>query len=410
MTEVTYIFDSYSLDGAKRELRQGELVVQLQPQVFDLLEFLLRNRDRVVSKDEMLAAVWGGRIVSESTLASRVNAARSAIGDNGEDQRLIRTVLRKGVRFVGQVHEMQTTDDVGTPRPEPSVDGPTGTSSAPLKQVVTFCRTKDGVNLAVASVGHGPALVRAAHWGTHVEYDLENPLTGPVLQNLARRFHLVRYDGRGTGLSDWSVGEISSATFLDDLETAVDSLALERFVLLGMHSGAAVSIAYAVRHPQRVSKLVLFGGYAQGHYQRGSTGDAEWAKAMRTLVSQERPVFIRAFSSLWLPSGTPEQVQWLLDLARLSHSSENQAKFATAVGDVDIVNLLPMVKAPTIVFHCIRDNLIPFGQGRQLACSIPHARFVPLDSENHALFSTEPAWMKMMEEMEAFLADEAKPV
>ena len=172
-----------------------------------------------------------------------------------------------------------------------------------------------------------------------------------------------------------------------------------------MHSGAAVSIAYACGIPQRVSKLVLFGGYAQGHYQRGSTGDAEWAKAMRTLVSQERPAFIRAFSSLWLPSGTPKQVQWFLDLARLSHSSENQAKFATAVGDVDIVNLLPMVKAPTIVFHCIRDNLIPFGQGRQLACSIPHAEFVPLDSENHALISTEPAWMKMMEEIEAFLAD-----
>ena len=116
-------------------------------------------------------------------------------------------------------------------------------------------------------------------------------------------------------------------------------------------------------------------------------------------------MFIRAFSSLWLPSGTPEQVQWFLDLARLSHSSENQAKFATAVGGVDVLDLLPMVKAPTIVFHCIGDNLIPFSQGRQLACSIPNARFVPLDSENHALISTEPAWMKMMEEMEAFLAN-----
>jgi len=201
------------------------------------------------------------------------------------------------------------------------------------------------------------------------------------------------------------VGEISFETFLDDLETVVDSLGLERFVLLGMHSGAAVSIAYAVRHPQRVSKLVLFGGYAQGHYQRGSTGDAEWAKAMRTLVSQERPVFIRAFSSLWLPSGTPEQVQWFLDLARVSHSSENQAKFATAVGNIDVADLLPTVKTPTIVFHCIRDNLIPFSEGRHLACSIPNAGLVALDSENHALLASEPAWTKMMEEMEGFLTD-----
>jgi DNA-binding winged helix-turn-helix (wHTH) protein len=298
----------------------GRVVIRLQPQVFDLLEFLLRNRDRVVSKDEMLAAVWGGRIVSESTLASRINAARSAIGDNGEDQRLIRTFLRKGVRFVGQAREVQVSSDA-TAKAERSADVSAKEPSILPRQAVTFCRTKDGVNLAAASIGNGPVLVRTAHWGTHVEYDLGNPLTGPLLQHLARHFRLVRYDGRGTGLSDWSVGEISSGTFLEDLETTIDSLAVERFVLLGMHSGAAVSIAYAVRYPQRVSKLVLFGGYAQGHYQRGSTGDAEWAKAMTTVVSQERPVFIRAFSSLWLPSGTPEQVQWFLDLARVSHSS-----------------------------------------------------------------------------------------
>jgi pimeloyl-ACP methyl ester carboxylesterase/DNA-binding winged helix-turn-helix (wHTH) protein len=375
--------------------------------VFDLLEFLLRNRDRVVSKDEMLAAVWGGRIVSESTLASRINAARSAIGDNGQDQRLIRTFLRKGARFVGLAREVQASGVAGTAKPERLADGSASGPSALPRQAVTFSQTDDGTNLAVASVGSGPVLVRAAHWGTHVEYDLQNPLTSPLLRRLAGHFHLVRYDGRGTGLSDWSVGEISLETFLDDLETVVDSLALERFALLGMHSGAAVSIAYAVRHPQRVSKLVLFGGYAQGHQQRNLSRDADWAKAMTVVLgsSQEHPVFIRAFSSLWLPSGTPEQVEWFMDLARVSHSSESQAKFGMAVGKIDVIDLLPMVKVPTIVFHCIRDNLIPFSQGRLLACSIPNARFVPLDSENHALLSREPAWITMMEEMEAFLAD-----
>ena len=404
---MIYIFDNYTLDGNKRELRDREVVVQLQPQVFDLLEFLLRNRDRVVSKDEMLAAVWGGRIVSESTLASRINAARSAIGDNGQDQRLIRTFLRKGARFVGLAREVQASGVAGTAKPERLADGSASGPSALPRQAVTFSQTDDGTNLAVASVGSGPVLVRAAHWGTHVEYDLQNPLTSPLLRRLAGHFHLVRYDGRGTGLSDWSVGEISLETFLDDLETVVDSLALERFALLGMHSGAAVSIAYAVRHPQRVSKLVLFGGYAQGHQQRNLSRDADWAKAMTVVLgsSQEHPVFIRAFSSLWLPSGTPEQVEWFMDLARVSHSSESQAKFGMAVGKIDVIDLLPMVKVPTIVFHCIRDNLIPFSQGRLLACSIPNARFVPLDSENHALLSREPAWITMMEEMEAFLAD-----
>ena len=404
---MIYIFDNYTLDGNKRELRDREVVIQLQPQVFDLLEFLLRNRDRVVSKDEMLAAVWGGRIVSESTLASRINAARSAIGDNGQDQRLIRTFLRKGARFVGLAREVQASGVAGTAKPERLADGSASGPSALPRQAVTFSQTDDGTNLAVASVGSGPVLVRAAHWGTHVEYDLQNPLTSPLLRRLAGHFHLVRYDGRGTGLSDWSVGEISLETFLDDLETVVDSLALERFALLGMHSGAAVSIAYAVQHPQRVSKLVLFGGYAQGHQQRNLSRDADWAKAMTVVLgsSQEHPVFIRAFSSLWLPSGTPEQVEWFMDLARVSHSSESQAKFGMAVGKIDVIDLLPMVKVPTIVFHCIGDNLIPFSQGRLLACSIPNARFVPLDSENHALLSREPAWITMMEEMEAFLAD-----
>jgi DNA-binding winged helix-turn-helix (wHTH) protein/pimeloyl-ACP methyl ester carboxylesterase len=371
---VIYIFDNYTLDGNKRELRDREVVIQLQPQVFDLLEFLLRNRDRVVSKDEMLAAVWGGRIVSESTLASRINAARSAIGDNGQDQRLIRTFLRKGARFVGLAREVQASGVAGTAKPERLADGSASGPSALPRQAVTFSQTDDGTNLAVASVGSGPVLVRAAHWGTHVEYDLQNPLTSPLLRRLAGHFHLVRYDGRGTGLSDWSVGEISLETFLDDLETVVDSLALERFALLGMHSGAAVSIAYAVRHPQRVSKLVLFGGYAQGHQQRNLSRDADWAKAMTVVLgsSQEHPVFIRAFSSLWLPSGTPEQVEWFMDLARVSHSSESQAKFGMAVGKIDVIDLLPMVKVPTIVFHCIRDNLIPFSQGRLLACSIPN--------------------------------------
>ena len=152
----------------------------------------------------------------------------------------------------------------------------------------------------------------------------------------------------------------------------------------------------AVRHPRRVSRFVLYGGYAQGHYQRGSTGDADWANAMITVLgsSQERPVFVRAFSSLWLPSGTPEQIKWFMDAARVSLSGENQARFGIAVGNIDVLDLLPMVRVPTIVFHCIRDNLIPFDQGRQLACAIPHARFVALDSENHALLSTEPAWKK----------------
>jgi DNA-binding winged helix-turn-helix (wHTH) protein len=246
--EVIYAFDNYTFDVDKRELRAAGRVIQLQPQVFDLLQFLLANRDRVVSKEELLAAVWRGRIVSESTLASRINAARRAIGDNGDEQRLIGTILRKGFRFVGEARELSTIGDAGATASASSSEGPLGTPSAAPKQMVTFCRTGSGANLAVASAGSGAVVVRAGHWGTHVEYDLQNPLTGPLLQRLAGSYQLIRYDGRGTGLSDWGTSEIAFDTFLVDLETVVDSLRLERFALLGMHSGAAVSIAYAVRY------------------------------------------------------------------------------------------------------------------------------------------------------------------
>jgi pimeloyl-ACP methyl ester carboxylesterase/DNA-binding winged helix-turn-helix (wHTH) protein len=406
---LVYVFDNYTLDLDKRELRAWQRVIEMQPQVFDVLQFLVINRDRVVGRDELLAAVWRGRIVSEST-ASRINAARSAIGDNGDDQKLIRTFLRKGFRFVCQAREVE---DAGGARAagSGSADDRTDTTLALAKQTVTFCRTRNGVNLATATIGSGPVVLRAGHWGTHIEYDLQSPITGPLLRRLGANFNLIRYDDRGMGLSDWNADEISFATFLDDLETVVDSLGLKRFALLGMHSGAAVSIAYAVRYPQRVSKLVLYGGYAQGHQKRDLSRDADWAKAMAVMLSssQEHPVFIRAFSSLWLPNGTPEQVQWFMDLARVSHSSESQAKFAMAVGNIDVADLLPMVSTPTIVFHCIHDRLIPFSQGRLLACSISNAALVALDSENHVLLSSEPAWTEMIEEMEAFLAADSTP-
>ena len=197
---------------------------------------------------------------------------------------------------------------------------------------------------------------------------------------------------------------------LYDLEAVVDARALGRFALLGISAGAATSIAYAVRHPHRVSKLVLVGGYAQGRNKRDSAQDAEEAQAFVTMVrhgwGDDRLIFARAFFSFFVPTGTPEQLKSFVELARVSISStRNSVDLRRAVDDIDIVDLLPKVSVPTIVFHCIHDRLVPFDHGRRLAAAIPNSRFVPLDSENHALLSTEPAWAKMVNEMEAFLAD-----
>jgi DNA-binding winged helix-turn-helix (wHTH) protein len=402
-SRLIYFFENYALDIDRRELRRGAEVVAVEPQVFDVLAYLISHRGRVISSNDLIASVWSGRIVSASTLSSRIAAVRNAIGDSGE-RRLIRTIPRKGYRFIAQVRESSEAGDGPDATPKNAAGPTAGISSAHPKQAVTFCRTVDGIKLAVASVGCGPVLVRASHWATNIEYDLPNLVIGPLLQRLAARFHLVRYDGRGFGLSDRDVPPASFQTMLYDLEAVVDSLELERFALLGISGGAATSIAYAVRHPHRVSKLLLFGGYAQGLNKRDSPRDAvaqEFLMMARHGWGDDRLPLLRAFLSFVLPNGTPEQLKSLIELVRVSSIVDRNRSLA----DIDIVDLLPKVSVPTIVFHCIHDGFVPFDQGRRLAASIPNARFVPLDSENHALLADEPAWAKFVGEMEAFLTD-----
>jgi pimeloyl-ACP methyl ester carboxylesterase/DNA-binding winged helix-turn-helix (wHTH) protein len=406
---LIYFFENYSLDIDRRELRRGAEAVAVEPQVFDVLAYLISHRERVISNDDLIASVWNGRIVSESTLSSRIAAARQAIGDSGEQQNLIRTLPRKGYRFVAEVREERGRGNNAGGRMAGEHERQEATPSSHVKQAVTFCRTMDGINLAVATVGCGPVLVRAESWANNVEYDWQNLVTGPLLQRLAGRFRLVRYDYRGTGLSDRDVSAVSFQTMLYDLEAVVDALALKRFALLGISGGAATSIAYAVRHPRRVSKLVLFGGYAQGRNKRDSPQDAEEAQAFHTMGrlgwGDDRLLFARAFLSFYLPTGTPEQLKSFIDLQRVAIDGRIAAHLMQAISDIDIVDLLPKVNVPTIVFHGIRDRWVPFDQGRLLAASIPNARFVQLESENHALLADEPAWTKFVEEMEAFLSD-----
>ena len=408
---MIYIFEDFALDPDRRELKRGAELIPVEPLVFDLLQNLIQNCDRVVSKDDLIASVWNGRIVSESTLTSRMNAARHAVGDNGEQQRLIRTIARKGFRFVGEVQEEQKPVRSSTLQRLPQEDGEQPTRPAlPDKQAVTFCRTKDGVTIGVATVGAGPALVRTAYTVTHLEYDWNYPYHGPLLQRLAKHWRVVRYDARGTGLSDRNASNISPTTYLDDLETVVDSLKFERFALLGMSGGAATAIAFAARHPDRVSKLVLFGGYAFGRQRRGAPQTAEEAEAFYTMLrsgwGDVNSQFWRAFSSFFVPNATPEQLKWFMEYQLVSTSAENAIKIRIAVDNIDVIDLLPKVHTPTIVFHCLRDNLVPFEQGRLLAASIPNAKFVALESENHMLLPQEPAWVKFVNDMEAFLSDE----
>lgn len=388
-------FADCELDLVAHEVRRAGEPCAVEPQVFDLLVHLARNPRRLVSKDELIAEVWGGRIVSDAALSSRIKSARRAIGDDGEQQRLIRTVHSRGFRFVAAL----TAD--------PPAAEPTDPQQTEMpRQDIQFCRTADGVRIAYSCIGSGPTLVRTGNWMTHLEYDLESPIWRHLWRGLARERSVVRYDARANGLSDWDVGELSLDAFARDLESVIEASGVDRFDLLGISQGCPVSVAYAVRHPDRVRRLVLYGGFAVGRARRGAV-EREQNAASLTLVrhgwGQENPAFRQLFTSQFVPDGTKEQENWLNNLQRVTVSPENAARYLAAVGEFDVSEMLGEVRTPTLVMHARGDARVPFEAGRQLAAGIPGARFVPLESRNHLILEGEPASPRFLVELRAFL-------
>ncbi len=275
------------------------------------------------------------------------------------------------------------------------------------EQEIRFCTSSDGVSIAYATVGEGPPLIKAANWLNHLEFDWQSPIWRHVFAELSRDHQLVRYDERGNGLSDWEVDDISFEAFVRDLEAVVDAVGLERFALLGISQGCPASIAYAVRHPERVSQLVLYGGYALGWAKRGPK-DKEQGNAIVELIrqgwGQDNPAFRQMFTSQMMPGATTEQMQWFNELQRVTTSPENAARLRLAIGEIDVMSLLPHVSTPTLVLHAREDAAVPFDAGRKMASMIPGARFVPLESANHLLIESEPAWSRFLAEVRSFLS------
>jgi class 3 adenylate cyclase/pimeloyl-ACP methyl ester carboxylesterase len=277
------------------------------------------------------------------------------------------------------------------------------------EQEIHFCTTADGVQLAYSSIGNGPPLVKTGNWMTHLEFDFESPIWRHLYRELSRDHTLIRYDARGNGLSDRDVEEVSFETFVSDLEAVVDAAGLERFALFGISQGCAVSIAYAVRHPERVTHLVLYGGFVVGVMKRArSEAEKEQAAAMVTLMrlgwGQENAAFRQLFTSQFIPDATKEQADWFNELQRISISPDGAARYRIATNNFDVSSLPAQVSVPTLVMHARDDAVVPFDQGRRLAAGIPGARFAPLASRNHLILEDEPAFPRFLEEMRRFLA------
>jgi pimeloyl-ACP methyl ester carboxylesterase/DNA-binding CsgD family transcriptional regulator len=277
-----------------------------------------------------------------------------------------------------------------------------------VTQRVQFCTAPDGVRIAYAVHGSGPPLVRTATWLTHLEFDWESPVWRHWLVGLAERHTLLRYDERGCGLSDRDVEDLSLEARVADLEAVVAAAGFDRVDLLGMSQSGPVAVAYAARHPERISHLVLFATYARGRLMRDPSPSArEHAELMISLIrmgwAQNQPAFRRLFTTLFIPGATAEQMAWFDDLQRVTTEPETAVRIRHARNHDDVRREAADVVSPTLVLHAREDALAPYAEGRLLATLIPGARFVALDSPNHILLADEPAWEQFRAELHAFL-------
>jgi pimeloyl-ACP methyl ester carboxylesterase/DNA-binding CsgD family transcriptional regulator len=278
-----------------------------------------------------------------------------------------------------------------------------------MKQQIQFCQTHDGIRIALAKAGEGPPIVRTANWFTHLELDWESAIWRHWFEALADGRTLVRYDPRGSGLSDRNVDDFSLETWIRDLEAVVDAVGLQRFPLIGLCQGGAVAVAFTARHPERVSRLVLYDSYLSGAYAEGI--DQRIQKQAHTLSEmielgwgQETGAFREVFANLLMPDANKEQLRWIGELQRRTASAKTARRLWDAFNTFDIRTEAAKLKVPTLVFHVRGDAMVPFEAGRRLAAAIPDARFVPLEGNNHILLANEKAWQTFKTELRNFLA------
>jgi pimeloyl-ACP methyl ester carboxylesterase/DNA-binding CsgD family transcriptional regulator len=275
-------------------------------------------------------------------------------------------------------------------------------------QRIRYVRATDGIRLAWAEAGTGPVLVKAANWMTHLDHEWESPVWRHWMRFFSQNFRYIRHDERGCGMTDWDVGDLSFDRWVEDLETVVSAADLnEPFTLLGISQGAATCLAFTARHPERVSKLILYGGYAAGISHRGDAESERLYRAMIDLVrlkwGDENPAFRQVFTSRFIPEGTDEQIGWYNELCRTTTSGENAAKLLESRAEIDVRDLLASINVPTLVLHSRYDDVVPISMGHELAAGIRNAEFVELDSRNHVLLQHEPAWQRFCSEVLDFM-------
>ena len=333
---MRYRFSDCVLDTVSHSFTRDGETIPLEPQVFDLLHLLAERAGELVTKDALIEAVWNGRIVSEATSRSRINAARSAVGDTGQDQRIIRTIPRRGFELMVDASQEPVSADA---------------ANGLVTQTVRYTSSVDDTQIAYAISGTGPPLMRAGHFLTHLEKDARNSVFRSSIEMFSAHHKLIRYDQRGTGLSQTDVEELSIEAYANDLLAVADAVGLDRFPIFATSQGVPIAIHFAATHPSRVSRLVLCGGFAQGRMVRDDNYSREEAEVLMTLVrmgwGKPDSAFMSAFISMFCPDASRAERASLVESQLASATAEMAARVRMTIDKFNVVDLLGQVQAPT---------------------------------------------------------------
>ncbi len=390
-----YSFDLYLLDVNERRLLRGNEEIRLRGKLFDTLRVLLENAGQLVRKDQLMEAVWPDSVVEENNVDHCISHLRKLLHPG----KYIETVPRHGYRFIGEVNAVR-------PGPRLVTLGSAPEKTEMPEQEVQFFTTSDGVRIAYAIGGSGPPIVRLNSWLNHLDFEWKNPFRRHWLSEIMRHNRLLRYDQRGCGLSDWHVEDFSYERTVQDFEELIEATGLDKFAVVGGCQGAAIASAYATRHPERITRLILHGAFANG-WPAPSEIEKGQLEAMLTLIrhgwGRDNPAFRQMWSTMFRPDADPEEMDWFNELQRIGASPENAARMLSRFPSFKILDLLPGIACPTLVLHSRDDASVPVQEGRLIAARIRGARFVELPSRSHQVVPGDPGWELFVEEFSTFM-------
>jgi DNA-binding winged helix-turn-helix (wHTH) protein/pimeloyl-ACP methyl ester carboxylesterase len=396
---VVFSFESFQLDVTERRLSRSGESVPLRAKVFDTLCMLVENHGRLIRKDELMQRLWPDSIVEENNLDHNISKLRRALQDGTNGQRFIETVPRQGYRFVADVQRVFDTPAIRSVAAYPE-------DLSAAEQEIQFFTTSDGVRIAYTIGGSGPPLVRTIDWLNHLDFEWKNPLRRSWFTEVMSHNTLLRYDQRGSGLSDWNVSDFSFQRSLADFEELIAAVGWDKFALVGNCQGGPIGASYAALHPERVTKLVLVRTFARG-WPPPDSMITEQFNAMLTLIrfgwGRDNPAFRQLWTTLFRPDAGPAETEWMNEFQRITSSPDNAARALAELPKNDITDLLPRVNCPTLVLHSRDDAVVPAIEGRVTASRIRGARYVELPSRNHEVLPGEPAWQIFVDEFSRFL-------